>query len=340
MARVTEQLVRELRGRGARRSLTAEQQREHGEARKRDKAMRMRQTAALCSRMGHHETSIALLKLSLEVLALKVRAPLDADVVERAIFAALAVQKQGAGSAFAAAREGVVGGDAAAIQMSEAELDREVRWRLQACMLTDGLMQPWPATLVVMLRATPAAHQGVCWVAFAALCKALTSGSPFCVGARVLAHIYDASQMRHRWHTATIAAMLQAGRFDVMLEGRVERALPRSHVLSPSVGGPGGVLREACKVGAVEVVEAMLEHGISPHESDYDATSPLHRAAEEGHVEARPASIELAIPSCSRARSLPLREIDASHARCRSARCSSGTAPTRGWSTGDNTRVG
>jgi hypothetical protein len=53
--------------------------------------------------------------------------------------------------------------------------------------------------------------------------------------------------------------------------------LPPKQVLAIGAGGAGGLLREAARAGSVELVEQLLEAGVSPFEADDMAnTGPTH----------------------------------------------------------------
>ena len=90
-----------------------------------EQAEAMISTAALCSRMNNHATAIDLLRFSLQRAALAASRPASADAVRYVVFAAESVK--------------------------DPDTDEPLHpvgnpWRLEALMLTDQAMQPWPAS--------------------------------------------------------------------------------------------------------------------------------------------------------------------------------------------------
>jgi hypothetical protein len=158
--------------------------------------------------------------------------------------------------------------------------------RLEAAMLAEGAVQPWPATLVTL--ATGAGEQFAVGTvnAYAALAKGLVWRDPFSVGAQVLALTYSAGGNVGHWTAGAVSRKLAGRRYDVRLvDGDMMRNMRQQYVVTPSTGGAGAVLREAAQMGSAELVGALLRKGISVFESDHEAITPLHLASASGHAD-------------------------------------------------------
>ena len=169
---------------------------------------------------------------------------------------------------------------------SKGQIGEDGLVRLEAAMLAEGAVQPWPATLVTLATgASPEFAQGTV-NAYAALAKGLASRDRFSVGAQVLALKYVAGSTVSHWSAGIISRKLAGRRFDVkLLDGDTQRNMRQQEVLAPSTGGAGAVLREAARMGSAALVDALLRKGISVFESDYEAITPLHLASAAGHAD-------------------------------------------------------
>ena len=116
-------------------------------------------------------------------------------------------------------------------------------------------------------------------LAFAGLCKGFFEGDRFGQGASVLAW----KELASEWVPGVISRKLQANRCDVRLaDSELIEGLRQEYVLAPNAGGPGALLREAAKIDSVEIMEVLIEKGISVFECDPEANTALHVAAMHG----------------------------------------------------------
>ena len=153
-------------------------------------------------------------------------------------------------------------------------------WRLEALMLTEGAMQPWPATLVNLIDSTPDRYRVGTMTAFAGLAKRFHEKDRFGMGARVLAW----SPEREEWRPAVVLRKLFAGRCDLRLAaGEVINAVRKEFIVAADAGGPGALLRAAAEINSTALLDALLKKGISVFESDLTASTALHLASNEGH---------------------------------------------------------
>ena len=83
--------------------------------------------------VGHHDASVKLLRMSIKKFPLHARNTKANEMVELAITAAEAKE------------------DIRDPTKPAHPVDMTVRWRLEAAMLADGAVQPWPRTLVRLI---------------------------------------------------------------------------------------------------------------------------------------------------------------------------------------------
>ena len=212
--------------------------------RRREKAVRMFNAARLCAQNGHHSIAVQLLEMSVHLCPLRDDEP-RARIISAAMLAAGA--------------------------------DEADRWKLEAAVLTEDILQPWPDTLVAtMMSGEPTSEL---FESFGTLCETLDETPRFGVGARVLARRLTGEM----WSSATVVRELHSGRRDVRLDsGELLMSLQPNAVLAPSAGGPGAVLRSAASKGAEELVRSLLRRGVSPFECNENGETPLHCAALHG----------------------------------------------------------
>ena len=138
-----------------------------------------------------------------------------------------------------------------------------------------GAPVPWPATLCSLLA-------GVSGTQLANVVGELDCRDRFTEGAAVLAREPRGFQM---WVRGTIHKVHGEDGYDVLCGGwRLFEGLPHKHVLVVGCNGGGAMLREAAKVGNVQLAQALLDAGVSPFEADSSASTALHHAAAAGHA--------------------------------------------------------
>ena len=160
-------------------------------------------------------------------------------------------------------------------------------------MLAEGAMDPWPYTLVTLATGAEERLSAGTLHAYAALVKGLVRRNPnlsqprpvpqrpstrlsavlgapalpqvwrdpFSVGARVVAWRQKTSHTG-AWLDGIVVNKLPGRRYDVRLvNGDVLPACDKKHVLTPSAGGAGAILRAAAAMGATQLVDALLRKG-------------------------------------------------------------------------------
>ena len=206
-------------------------------------------TARLCAGTGHHETAVRLLEMSVSLWPLRRDSP-RARIVQAALHSSGAHERH--------------------------------RWRLEAAILTEGMMQPWPSTLV---RLVADAKDQPLNEAFATICETLDDAPRFDVGAHVLCWPARFDSINNVWQSGTVLRERHGAVRDVRLDsGEVVYELMPHAVLAIAIGGPGAVLRSAARHGSYELLETLLRRGISPFEADLNAETALHRASAKGHA--------------------------------------------------------
>ena len=215
-----------------------------------DRATRMFNTSRLCSGTGHHDTAIRLLKMSVSLWPLRRDSP-RARIVQAA--------------------------------MHSAGMDEKHRWRLEAAVLTEGMMQPWPTTLACMVSQAkdPKLNQ-----AFATLCETLDDTPRFEVGAQVLCWPGRLDSIYSKWQSGIVLRERHGFVRDVRLDsGEVAYEMLPHAVLAIALGGPGAVLRSCARYNLYNLLETLLRRGVSPFEAGSNAETALHRAAYFGHAD-------------------------------------------------------
>ena len=213
--------------------------------------------------MGHHTEAVKLLTMSIERYSLEKRKPGAVEIVKRARNAAEANTNRKVG------KEGQI--------------------LLEAAMLADGAVQPWPATLVTLATGASEDFLHGTVNAYAALAKGLVWRDPFSVGAQVLTFVQMPGSnggSAGYWNSGTVRRKLPGNRFDVkLIDGDWLQNIRQQYVLTPSTGGAGAVFREAAQLGSSIMVDALLRKGISVFESDVEGMTALHLAAQAGHAD-------------------------------------------------------
>ena len=113
-------------------------------------AAHMLRLAKLCSRCGDYHSAVELLRMSLACEPLAKRNERYADRAQRAAY--------------------VVGSqrDEQGEKLYPNGVDM---WRLEACMLAEGMQRPWPATLVKLISEASAETRTATVEAFAGICR-------------------------------------------------------------------------------------------------------------------------------------------------------------------------
>ena len=148
----------------------------------------------------------------------------------------------------------------------------DASWQLPAAeMLLQSGDTAWPSTLVAL--ADSVEHDFV----KRALEMRHAEANPFGQGAVVLYQTYYGG---FSYGKIVRAAQLIDGRG--WYEFANSQRVPSYSVFAVSSSGVGAVLREAAAAGKVDLVNELLLRGVSPFESDAQATTALHRAASGG----------------------------------------------------------
>ena len=243
-------------------------------------AARMQAVAALCARAGQPKEAKALLELAHK------RRRLDPPAVGRwrsaqKSHAPVAAKAADASWQLPAAEMLLQSGDTAwpsTLVAAVAAKAADASWQLPAAeMLLRSGDTAWPSTLVAL--ADNVEHD---FVKRALEMRPALEANPFGQGAVVL------YQSKSRWGDSEgfiYGKIVQAAQ---LIDGRGwyefanSQRVPSYSVFAVSSSGVGAVLREAAAAGKVDLVNELLLRGVSPFESDAQATTALHRAAAGG----------------------------------------------------------
>ena len=147
-------------------------------------------------------------------------------------------------------------------------------------LLSAGLMQPWPATLVELGRhATEASGPRLQPKVFARLLKAFfASSDPFRLGAGVLVRSHEDKWTQGKVHRRQQSTM------DVMVNGK-QIHVDHDKVLKPDNNtGAGALLRAAARAGEAELTQLILDAGVSAMRTDENANTALLQACKLGQT--------------------------------------------------------
>lgn len=75
-------------------------------------------------------------------------------------------------------------------------------------------------------------------------------------------------------------------------------------VLPTGSGGAGGLLRAAAEAGSLELLDELLDAGVSCFEADHNATTALHLAALGGHQKVYSRLVKVGVSPSTRRESL------------------------------------
>ena len=78
--------------------------------------------------------------------------------------------------------------------------------------------------------------------------------------------------------------------FDIDVDGTIQMIEKPWHVVAPGTACAGALLRSAAAAGNHMLVDKLINMGVSPFESDMNATTALHLAAEAGNAQVRSSS--------------------------------------------------
>ena len=242
-------------------------------------AARMQAVAALCARAGQPKEAKALLELAHK------RRQLDPPAVglwrsAQKSHAPVAAKAADASWQLPAAEMLLQSGDTAwpsTLVAAVAAKAADASWQLPAAeMLLRSGDTAWPPTLVAL--ADSVEHD---FVKRALEMRQASEANPFRQGAVVL---YQLDYGGFSYGKIVQAAQLIDGRgwYEFADQYGDKQRVPSYSVFAVSSSGVGAVLREAAAAGKVDLVNELLLRGVSPFESDAQATTALHRAASGG----------------------------------------------------------
>ncbi|KOO30698.1 ankyrin repeat [Chrysochromulina tobinii] len=144
-------------------------------------------------------------------------------------------------------------------------------------LLSRGATQPWPAMMTTLLSSLGERATRV----FGAMISTVDPGRArpsFASGAPVLVW----SDAHYRWETGVVRAARGKGLYEVSSTPIEAAILPAKHVLRIAEGGAGALLYEAARSGTPQMVDALINGGVSVFECDAQANTPLHYAVRRG----------------------------------------------------------